>query len=132
MFAWASQTEAGGLYRLRYTGRPAYLPIGLNAESQGMRISFTDPLQPKAATDPKNYTVTVWSLKRTANYGSKHYDEHTLEVTAARLSPDGKQVMLTIPNIAPTWCMEIKYALQDPDGNPVTGTIHNTIHHLKP
>ena len=32
MFAWAGNaTQPGGLYRIRYTGRPTYLPITLRA-----------------------------------------------------------------------------------------------------
>jgi hypothetical protein len=51
-------------------------------------------------------------------------------VTAAALSSDGKSVTLTIADLQPTWCMEIRYALESPEGAPVAGVIHNTIHRL--
>jgi hypothetical protein len=69
-------------------------------------------------------------LKRTANYGSEHYDEHELEVTSAKLSEDGKELSLTVPGIAPTWCMEIRYEFRDQTGKLVRGVLHNTIHAL--
>lgn len=131
MFAWAgSATQPGGFYRLRYTGKPLHMPVGLHATRDGMHITFTDPLDRTAAENPANYAVMIWSLKRTANYGSDHINEHPLQVTAATLSPDGKTVSLRIPNIQPTWCMEIRYRLKSPDGNPVERVIHNTVHRL--
>ena len=131
MFAWAgNQHQPGGLYRLRYTGKPANLPLGLKAKKGGMLVTFSDPVNRDAAETLKNYAVKTWSLKRTASYGSKHYDEMRLEVRRAELANDGKSVFLEIPDIKPTWCMEIKYSITDANGKPINGTIHNTIHKL--
>lgn len=131
MFAWGSnQHEPGGLYRIRYTGRPAHQPVGLSASRRGLTIRFSDPLQADAAADASNYQVRVWSLKRSASYGSKHYNERSLEVTGAKLLDDAQTVQLTIPRIAPTWCMEIRYSLRAAGGRPFDGVIHNTIHKL--
>ena len=44
----------------------------------------------------------MWSLKRAKNYGSKHYDEHPLDIQSANLSTDGRTVTLGIPKLAPT------------------------------
>jgi hypothetical protein len=131
MFAWAgNQTQPGGFYRVRYTGKPVYLPIGLNAKKNGMVIEFSGKLDPKSAGDFKNYAVKTWSLKRSEQYGSKHYNEKTLKVTAVALSTDGKKVTLKMEGIQPTWGMEIKYDLKASDGSMVKGFLHNTIHHL--
>jgi hypothetical protein len=51
-------------------------------------------------------------------------------VAKATLSADGKTVRLDVPDLAPTWCMEIKYRLQGADGRAFTGTLHNTVHAL--
>jgi len=131
MFAWAgNQQQPGGFYRIRKTERPAHLPIGLRARQTGMQIDFSAPLDPQSASDIQNYAVKTWSLKRTANYGSPHFNEKPIAVTAARLSQDGQHLHLEIPRIQPTWCMEIKYTLRDTAGHPVEGTIHNTVHRL--
>ncbi|PHS02680.1 MAG: heme-binding protein [Blastopirellula sp.] len=133
MFSWAgSQQKPGGFYRLRYTGQPSHLPIGLHATTKGMKIELTDSLDLESAENADNYSVKVWSLKRTASYGSKHYDEHFIDVKSAKLADDGKSVFLEIPEIAPTWGMEIKYSLKSSTGEVVNGTIHNTIHNLAP
>jgi putative heme-binding domain-containing protein len=131
MFAWAgNRTQPGGLYRLRATGQPLHTPIGLNARQSELRIEFSAPLDAASVADPARWALKVWSLRRTANYGSDHHDERPLAVAAARLENDGRTVSLQIPDLAPTWCMEIKYELIAADGKAVSGTIHNTIHEL--
>lgn len=132
MYAWAgNQTQPGGFYRVRYTGKPTDLPIGLKARNSTVEITFTDPIDASNAADIKNYEVKVWGLIRSKNYGSKHIDEHSLSVTQANLMPDGKTVSIELKNLAPTWGMEIKYKLKGLDGRAIVGTIHNTIHALK-
>jgi hypothetical protein len=129
MFAWAGdQTQPGGFYRVRYTGKPVYLPIGISAKKSGMTIKFSAALDPKTAADPKNYAVKTWALKRSAEYGSNHYNEKPSKVTAATVSADGKTVTLEIADMKPTWCMEIKYDVKGTDGATVQGFLHNTVH----
>jgi len=113
---------------VRATGKAFWLPIGLHARENGMEIQFSDALDPRSANDPKNYAVKAWSLRRTAEYGSKHIDEHSLNVSAATLATDKKSVFLNLPDLKTTWCMEIKCDLRGSDGTSFTRTIHNTIH----
>ncbi len=130
MFAWAGNaTHPGGLYRLRKTAQPMHLPAKLHAAKGALHLTFTESLD-AAAIDVKNFQIKTWSLKRTASYGSKHYDEQSLAVQSATVAGDGKSVTLNIPELKPTWCMEIKYALRAADGKAVQGVIHNTIHAL--
>lgn len=128
MVSWASsQTAPGGLYRVRPTGKPFDVPIGLHAGTRGLRIEFSGTLDAATASRPENYLVKIWGLKRTENYGSEHQNEHTLSVTAVRLSDDRRSVTLTIPNLAPTRGMEIRYEIKSAEGRAVTGAIHNSI-----
>jgi len=130
MFAWAGNaTHPGGLYRLRATGQPMHLVVELHASRQRLRLRFAEPLEAEAV-DPRQVKIKTWSLKRTADYGSKHYDEKSLAVSGASLSADGQTLTLDVPNLAPTWCMEIAYAFRSAAGQPVVGVIHNTIHAL--
>lgn len=132
MFAWAgSQQQPGGLYRVRYTGQPVHLPVRLNATADGVKIGFSDQVDPVAATDVSNYSVKTWDLKRTKNYGSKHFNEQELEVEIATLANDGQTVQLVIPEIKPTWGMEINYSIKTKSGQVLNGKIHNSIFKLK-
>jgi hypothetical protein len=130
MFAWAgSATQPGGLYRVRYTERPLHVVVGLHASKQRLTLTFTDPLD-RPRMEQAKVTIKTWGLRRTADYGSQHYDQRTLAVSAVALSSDGKSVSLHVPDLAPTWCMEIAYTFPTDRGEPVTGVIHNTIHEL--
>ena len=132
MFAWAgNQTQPGGFYRVRDTGKPMFLPVGLSARKDGMAITFTDPLDPETAADPSRYAARTWSLKRTVNYGSDHYDEQPAEDHGRDASrPTAGPCCSRSPTSQPTWCMEITYRIKGRGGEPVDGVIHNTIHEL--
>ena len=132
LFGWAGdRTQPGGFYRVRATGKPMFLPIGLSAQRHSLAITFTEPLDRKTVCDRTHYAVKTWSLKRTLNYGSDHYDELPPRITGVVLSDDGRTVFLEMPELQPTWCMEISYAIQAENGEPAEGVIHNTIHHLR-
>lgn len=132
MSVWATATQKpGGFYRIRATGKPMHLPTGLRALKTGVEITFSDPIsrdsiQPAA----DRFKVRSWALKRTANYGSKHYDEKPHRVKGAILSSDGKTLMLELSDMSPVWQMSIRYELKGASGVPVVGEIQNTIHVL--
>ncbi|MBI4602520.1 MAG: c-type cytochrome [Planctomycetes bacterium] len=131
MYAWAgAQTQPGGLYRLRFTGKPVWLPVELRARRGRLEIAFSGPLDPGTASEASRYATKTWSLRRTANYGSDHHDEKPLAVAGARLAADGRTVVLEVPEIAPAWCLELRYSLRGAGGEPVRGTIPGTVHRL--
>ncbi len=118
MFAWAGNATApGGFHRIRKGTQPAQVPLGIHASTGSITVSFSDPV-----TDTKS-ACKVWSLKRTKNYGSKHFDEHELPISSVTLSEDKKTVTLAIPDLAPTWCYELKIGDR---------LIHGTLHQLAP
>ena len=123
--------QVGGLYRVRYTGKPLHLPVALRALKPGIELTFASPLDRAAAEDPANYAVSTWDLKRTRNYGSKRYNVRELAIDRVTLSADGKTVLIHLPDIRPTWIMEIKYALQGRDGKAFEGVVQNTIYALE-
>ncbi len=131
MFSWAgSQQEPGCFHRIAYVDEPVHLPLTLKARKSTVEFSFSDPIDRESAENPEHYSVESWDLKRTPNYGSKHYNEQELDITDAKLSDDGRTVKLTIPDLAPTWGMEISYELKGKNGRAFEGEIHNSIYHL--
>ncbi len=128
MFAWAGNAQQpGGFYRIRKTDAPLRIPAQLRTSKSGIDVKFLVDLKATSITK-ENVSVKVWALERTANYGSKHIDEHSLEVESAVLATDGRTVHLESPDHTATWCMEIQYRFEDASGQTVTGKIHNTIH----
>ncbi|WP_163379035.1 DUF6797 domain-containing protein [Cyclobacterium sp. SYSU L10401] len=129
--AWGStQPQLGGLYRIRMTGEPVNLPVDIQAQKDGVLLTFTEKLDEGSVKELSNYSVATWDLLRSRKYGSKHYNEKELEVTSAELGTDGKSIKLKIPNIEPTWVMEINYQLESDQGEVIEGLVQNTIHRL--
>lgn len=132
MEAWGTNQNmrTGDLYRIRYTGRSIPMPIRLNAQGNGMKLTFASKLNSESATDVSKYEVKTWDLVRSSNYGSDRYNIKSLNISEARLSPDGKTVVLIMEKIAPVDVMTISYDITDESGTPLKGTVQNTIHIL--
>lgn len=129
MYGWASnQTQPGGLYRIRSTGRPATLPIGLHVREHALDLTFSNRLDPATVAELPRLSMSAWSLRRTDHYGSDHHDERSWKITEARLSDDGRTLMLTVPELTPTWCFALEYVVRPADGPAIEGTLHGTIH----
>jgi len=133
MSAWATNQmiQVGGLYRVRYTGKPLHLPTGLKALSAGVELTFSDPLDREVATDPTNYEINTWDLERSRRYGSDRHNLKALQIEKISLSKDNRRVLIHLPEIAPTWVMEIKYSLKGKAGTPFEGSVQNTIYALE-
>ncbi len=129
--AWgSSQSNLGGLYRIKYNGEKAIIPIGIKAHQNGLEINFSHRLEVQDADQINSYTVQTWDLKRSRKYGSAHHNEKKIQVEKVKLSPDKKTVFLTIPEIKPTWVMEISFQFTLPNGEKTSGLIQNTIYQL--
>ena len=131
MYAWAGNAIGpGGFYRIRRNEKkPADLPLTVHTMKGALRVTFSDPIDP-ASVNTDAFAFKVWSLKRTSDYGSKHYDEHSLEITAARPGPDARTLTLDIPSLAPTHCYELKERLKGVNGENIERSNHGTIHRL--
>lgn len=130
-----SAQKDAGFYRVRYTGKPANLPIDLKVTPGQLAITFSDPLDRTRAADADNFNVEQWNYRWTENYGSpqikvsdpKKQGHDPVEVQEAIVSPDGKTVTLKIDNLRPVMQMKIQYNLKAADGTAVKNAIHHTI-----
>lgn len=130
MFAWAGNaTGPGGFHRIRRANTPAYLPVAIEPSKGTLSVRLSDPLDPEAIR-PEAFALKVWSLKRTAGYGSDHHGEHALTIRAARLEADRRTLILDVPDLAPTHCYELKLRLAVPGGTTVERVLHGTVNHL--
>lgn len=129
LYGWSgARTRPGGFYRVRYTGGPVAMPVGMRTIEGGLELQFGTRLDPETANDPESYGVKTWQLTRSARYGSKHVDERTLTVPAAELQADGRTVRLRIPDLAPTMGLEIRCNVETPDEQVLRPVIHGTLH----
>lgn len=132
MEAWSTSQNmrTGDLYRIRYTGKTIPMPIELNAQQNGIQLTFASKLAAESATTISNYEVKTWDLVRSSKYGSDRHNIKTLNISEARLTEDGKGVILQMDEIAPVDVMTISYDILDESGASIKGTVQNTIHVL--
>jgi hypothetical protein len=133
-----SGVRDGGFYRVRYTGAPVHMPLAFHALKNGLKITFTSPLDEASAKSPENYNVERWNYKWTAEYGSpdfspsnpqsKSHDPVTIKTID--LSADKKTVFLHIPDMIPVDQLRLKLRISAADGTAISQDIYSTIHKL--
>ena len=99
----ASRSRAAAVYRVTFTGRPAFGIREIKAERDGFTLTFfTSPADPVAACEPERYRLRRYHHVYQASYHSPPTDEESVHVTSAVLAPDGKSVrlMLKEPHLA--------------------------------
>jgi hypothetical protein len=132
------QTKAvkiSGFDRVRYTGKPVYTVEALKVTPRGLRLTFSQPLDPKEAADAQNYSARRWNYKRTSNYGSPTMSvknpakegRDRVDVKSAALLPDGRSVEIEIEDFRPVNQMEIKFQLKAKDGTPIEQEFQCTV-----
>jgi glucose/arabinose dehydrogenase len=136
---WQTNGAKDGTFqRVRFTGQPVRMPIAWAVTRQGVDLTFTAPLDKAAAEDAGSYAVEQFNVLWSASYGSPEFSvsdpqkksRDKVEVTAARLSADGRTVALTIPGIGPANCHGIKLKITAADGTPIATTVWGTINAL--
>ena len=138
---WQTAAPQDGCFqRVRITGGDIFMPVGLNAHRNGLKIAFTQPVDTGIASDPASYEVSQWQYRWTSAYGSPEYSirepnrigHDSVAVEKVTVADDGRSVFLHIPDIAPVMQMEIRMNLAPTGGQRTERTIYNTIHRLRP
>jgi hypothetical protein len=128
----------GCVQRVRYTGKLGTVPLNIEAYAGALRLTFSQPLDPKRAADVSNYRIERWNYLWSGEYGSKRYSadrpgvvgQDPVTVTAAKLDADGRTVVLTVPTLKPVMQMEVSFKLATESGAPCTGVVYHTIHQM--
>ena len=98
---WGSRgTRDFALERLVWTGKTPFEVLTMRAKSDGFVLSFTEPVDPVTAGDPKSYSMRTFTYIYQASYGSPEVDETKPTITKAEVAPDGKSVRLFVDKIA--------------------------------
>ncbi len=138
---WQTAARRDGcLQRVRYTGRPLKLPLGLSVHTDGLRLTFSQSLDRMAAEDVANWRVEQWNYRWSGDYGSKRWSvaqsqregQDAVPVASAKLSADGRTVYLHLREVRPVMQMEIDYHLRTAAGEPLHGVVFNTVHGAAP
>lgn len=84
------------LERLEWTGRTPFEIERIEVQRDGFLVTFTLPVDARAAVVPDNYQVSSYTHIYQEEYGSPEVDQTRPRVVRAELQPDGKRVHLTV------------------------------------
>src|SRR5437763_8439021 len=102
---WQTAARRDGcLQRVRYTGKPLTMPVGLMAHADGLRLTFAEPPDRTTAGDSGRYKVERWNYRWSGEYGSKKWSvvDPTREggdpvtVESAAVAADGRSALLKL------------------------------------
>ncbi len=132
--------KEGCLQRVRYTGKPALLPVSLKVRKTGIDLTFTDALDAETAGDPDSYAAQWFNVVSTPDYGSPEFNatnpakrgREKVAVTAAKLLADGKTVSLDLEGFRPVTNLIVKFSIRSADGAKIQNEVFLTINRLPP
>lgn len=136
---WQTTGVADGCFqRVRYTGRPAYMPLSFHLRKSGIDLTFTDPLDRDSAGDLENYSAKWFGVVRTEGYGSPEFQvtdpgkrgREELRIDSVHVKDDGKTVSLEIPGLRPVTNLLVKCHIRAADGTPLAHEVSLTINRL--
>ena len=92
-------TAPYALQRIDWNGVTPFEVKEINIRHDGFLLTFTLPVDPQSAADPKNYAVTTYTHIYQAGYGSPEVDQTAPRVLKAEPSADGRTVRLTLEKL---------------------------------
>lgn len=128
----------GTLVRVRHTGKPLYMPTGFRVVAGGIELTFSQPLDPETAEDVGSYGVQQWNYLWGEQYGSPEFSvkepgkqgRDEVPVESAKLLPDKRTVLLSIPDLTPVMQMQIDLDVDAADGTNIHDTMWLTINRV--
>ncbi|HEY5312570.1 MAG TPA: hypothetical protein VIK18_08620, partial [Pirellulales bacterium] len=97
---WSSRgPQPYALQRLVWTGRRPFEVLAMHAASDGFELSFTEPLERKAAASVASYSMSTYTYIYHKTYGSPEVDATTPKLKAATVSADGLRVRLVVDGL---------------------------------
>ena len=85
-----------GLQRLTYNGKPTFEMLKVEARSNGVEITFSEPLHGFDGWKKDDFEVKQWYYLPTENYGGPKMDLKRLEIVSSTLSDDKTKVFLEL------------------------------------
>jgi len=120
-----SGARISGLFRVRPTGNPSWLPRRVEASKRGVLLAFGRELSPELASQLGRYSVDRWNYRQTHRYGSGNFEldgepgQESVPVASAKLSADRKTLFLGLPDMRPSDSLRLTYRIPHPDTDRV-------------
>ena len=79
-----------------WTGKTPFEIREMYAKPDGFELTFTQPVDPKTAADPKSYALKTYTYIYRAEYGSPEVDQTTPTIDRVEVAADRKSVRLYV------------------------------------
>jgi len=116
-------TKPFALQRIDWSGLMPFEIKEINIKKDGFLVHFTKPVDKPVAANPDAYTVTTYTHKYDAGYGSPEVDQTTPKVTKAVPAADGLSVMVYLDKIVEGHIHDFNLStMKSKDGEPLLHT----------
>ncbi len=97
---WAPQGKLWhGLQQLRYSGGSAFEMLQVSARSDGLELTFTQPIETGRGISAEEFQVQQWYYQPTAAYGGDKQELQTLAIASVSQSEDRRRVFLELNDL---------------------------------
>ena len=136
---WQTSAKAdGSLQRVRATGKPLDTVVAMEANTTGMKVTFSRDMDEKTLLATQNYKAAWWNYRWNGDYGSKRWkvtnpnaegqDELVIE-SVRKINARTLQVNIS-GGMRPVMQFQLGYNLKAGDGATVSGSTFFTVHQL--
>lgn len=97
---WGSRgNKPFSLDRIVWTGKTPFEIHEMHARPDGFELTFTEPVDPKTAGDPKSYDLKTYCYIYQASYGSPEVDHTTPTIDKIEVGKDNRGVRLHVSKL---------------------------------
>lgn len=115
---WGWKDQQFGLQKLVFNDATTFEILKIEAQPEGFKLTFTEPLAENNGNDPKDYFIQQWYYETTPEYGSPKLGLEQLPVRRIEILQNRKSVYLNIPKLKEG---HVLYFLLSPDIKSKTG-----------
>lgn len=97
------------LQRLSWSGKTPFEIHEIHARPDGFALSFTEPVDAVAASDPKSYRLSTYTYIYQSSYGSPEVDRTTPTIERVEVERDGRGVRLFVGKLERGHVHELRF-----------------------
>ena len=133
MAGWGTYTPDSGCFqRLRYTGEAFQIPTAFHVHTNGVSVSFREPIDREFAENASAQFAQCWNYRYSPGYGSKEFSvlqapmigHDKLTVASSHIIDDGKTVFLEIPDLQRCSQLHLRLQVGKEDWQELFATVH--------
>ena len=133
---WVTSAVSDGCFqRIRFTGQPVDLLIGMKTYRNGVALTFTRDLKAELVESIDNYQIEAWNYHWSSGYGSPdlrpsapgQVGRDHIEPKSVTLLEDQRTVFIEIPETQLVDQLGITYSIGSIDGQAIEQTAYLTL-----